>query len=59
MTNRTISHILEDILKTLASIERFVDQIDFKTFQGDEKTIRATIREFEIMEEAVKKFQAP
>ncbi|MFV1977561.1 MAG: DUF86 domain-containing protein [Candidatus Scalindua sp.] len=46
MTNRTVLHFLEDILKALESIERFVDKMDFETFEVDEKTIRATEREF-------------
>jgi len=55
MTNRTVLHFLEDILKALESIERFVDKMDFETFEVDEKTIRATEREFEIIGESVKK----
>ena len=55
MTNRTVLHFLEDTLKALESIERFVDQMDFETFEVDEKTIRATEREFEIIGESVKK----
>ncbi len=55
MTNRTVLHFLEDTLKALESIERFVKKMDFETFEVDEKTIRATEREFEIIGESVKK----
>jgi len=54
MTERTILHILEDLRKGINSIERFVDQMTFETFEKDEKTIRATERELEIIGEAVK-----
>lgn len=55
MTNRTVLHFLEDTLKALESIERFVKKMDFKSFEVDEKTIRATERELEIIGESVKK----
>jgi uncharacterized protein with HEPN domain len=55
MSNRTILHLLEDVLKAIESIERFVYQMDFEAFEFDEKTIRAVEREFEIIGEAVKK----
>lgn len=54
MTERTILHILEDIRKGINSIELFMDQMTFEAFEGDEKTIRATERELEIIGEAVK-----
>jgi len=55
MTERTILHYLEDILKALESIQDYVKNMDFDSFKVDKKTIRATEREFEIIGESVKK----
>ena len=54
MSERITSHFLEDILKAIEAIERFIGQMDFEQLQNDEKTIRAVEREFEIIGEAVK-----
>ena len=55
MIQRTILHVLQDILKASKNIEKFVDQMDFDHFEGDAKTIRAVERELEIIGEAVKR----
>ena len=49
MTERTILHYLEDILKALESIQDYVENMEFDSFKVDKKTIRATEREFEII----------
>lgn len=54
MSERITFHFLEDIFEAIESIERFVEQMDLKQLQNDEKTIRAVEREFEIIGEAVK-----
>ena len=55
MTQWTVLHFLEDILKATDAIDRFVFHMKYETFAYDEKTIRAVEREFEIIGEAVKK----
>ena len=46
---------LKDILKSMGSIEKFVENMTFEEFRGDDKTTSATIRKFEIIGEAAKK----
>ena len=46
---------IKDILRALESIERFVENMDFKEFVNDDKTSSAVIRKFEIIGEAAKK----
>ena len=55
MSERTVKHFLDDILHAIEDVERFVAQMDFESFAVDEKTVRATEREFEIIGESVKK----
>jgi len=55
MTERTILHFLEDILKALESIEDYVEGMEYESFKEDKKTKRATERELEIVGESVKK----
>jgi len=55
MTQRTILHFREDILKATDAIYGFVLHMNYEAFANDEKTIRAVEREFEIIGEAVKK----
>lgn len=55
MTQRTLTHFFDDILKAIEAIERFVFHMNYDDFAHDEKTIRAVEREFEIIGEAVKK----
>ncbi|MGD9975910.1 MAG: DUF86 domain-containing protein [Desulfatirhabdiaceae bacterium] len=45
---------LSDILESIEAIESFVDNVDFDFFRQDRKTFSASIRELEIIGEAVK-----
>lgn len=46
---------LKDILKAMEAIEKFVENMDFKEFEKDDKTSSAVIRKFEIVGESSKK----
>ncbi len=46
---------IEDILNSLNAIEEFVSGLDFRAFLNDRKTSSATIRELEVIGEAVGK----
>jgi len=46
---------LKDILKSMEDIEKFVENMNFEKFRGDDKTSSAVIRKFEIIGEATKK----
>ncbi|PIP23941.1 MAG: hypothetical protein COX90_02415 [Candidatus Nealsonbacteria bacterium CG_4_10_14_0_2_um_filter_38_17] len=46
---------LKDILKSMESIEKFIENMTFEEFKGDDKTTSAVIRKFEIIGEATKK----
>ena len=45
---------LKDILEAMEAIERFVGEIDFETFEGDDMRVSAVIQKFEIIGEASK-----
>lgn len=45
---------LKDILEAIESIETFVKGMKLEGFQGDDKTMSAVIRKFEIIGEATK-----
>lgn len=45
---------LEDILKSMEAIEKFVGGMDFEEFRKDDKTASAVVRKFEIIGEATK-----
>lgn len=45
---------LKDILEAMESIEKFVEEMSFEEFRGDDKTVSAVIRKFEIIGEATK-----
>jgi len=45
---------LKDILAALDSIQAFIAGFDVAAFQGDDKTLSAVIRKFEIIGEAAK-----
>ena len=45
---------IKDILDAIASIEAFIQGMDFIAFQADDKTSSAVIRKFEILGEAAK-----
>ncbi len=46
---------INDILSSINAIEEFVSDMDFKAFSNDRKTSSASIRELEIIGEAVGK----
>ncbi len=46
---------IDDILQALEKIEKYVEGFSFDEFSQDNKTIDATIRNFEIIGEATKK----
>lgn len=49
---------LKDILEAMEGIEKFVEGMSFEEFRGDDKTVSAVIRKFEIIGEATKKIPA-
>lgn len=52
MSKRETSLLLEDILESAIKIKSYTSGQDYATFIGDEKTIDAVIRNFEIIGEA-------
>ena len=54
MSDRNQKLYLADIVESIAAIESFVAGMDLKTFAGDRKTFSATVRELEIIGEAVR-----
>ncbi len=48
---------LEDIMEAITKIERYVANLSFGEFMKNEMVIDATIRNFEIIGEAVKRIQ--
>lgn len=45
---------VEDIIKSIEKIEKWIENLDFIKFKTDEKTIDAIIRNFEVIGEAVR-----
>jgi len=43
---------IDDIIEAIAKIERYTNSIDFATWQKDEKTVDAVIRNLEVIGEA-------
>ncbi len=43
---------LDDILESIAKVERYTSGMDFQTFSDDDKTVDAVIRNLEIIGEA-------
>ena len=54
MSERSQELYLSDILESIEAIESFVIGSDMKSFEADRKTYSATIRELEIIGEAIK-----
>lgn len=54
MPERSQELFLMDILESIEAIQMFVSSCDFDFFCGDRKTFSATIRELEIIGEAIK-----
>ncbi|HUT66785.1 MAG TPA: DUF86 domain-containing protein [Spirochaetota bacterium] len=55
MSNRNDELYLHDILESVSAMEEYTKNITFAQFINDRKTFSATIREFEIIGEAVGK----
>jgi len=45
---------IDDILRSISKIERFVDGYGFEAFKADDKTVSACVREIEVIGEAAK-----
>lgn len=54
MSKRDIKLLLDDILLSIAKIERYVARLSREQFLNDEKTIDAVIRNLEIIGEATR-----
>ncbi len=52
MSNRSIFLLIEDIWEAIEKIERYTNGITQDTFQEDEKTSDAVVRNFEVIGEA-------
>ena len=57
MIRRNLDYI-NDIIDSIASIEKFINGIDFENFKNDYKTIYAVVRALEIIGEAAKNISA-
>lgn len=57
--SRLVQDYLRDILDAMVKAEQFAGGMDFKLFQGDDKTVYAVIRTLEIIGEAAKKVPWP
>lgn len=53
MSKREIELYLVDILESIKKIQKYTEGMSFEDFKGDEKTIEAVIRNFEVIGEAV------
>jgi uncharacterized protein with HEPN domain len=56
--HRDEKHYLNDILESIAAIEIYLENMNYKEFIHDRKTCSATIRELEIIGEAVGKISS-
>jgi uncharacterized protein with HEPN domain len=52
MSKRSISLLIDDILESVDKIERYTNGMDQESFQADEKTTDAVVRNLEIIGEA-------
>jgi uncharacterized protein with HEPN domain len=52
---RTDAAFLEDILNSLRNAQKFIQNMTYSEFSGDEKTVYALIRAFEVIGEAAKR----
>lgn len=55
MKKRNLSNFLQDMLDSIAEIEAFTQDIDFKTFAANREKTLAVVKLLEILGEAVKK----
>ena len=51
---RKYSLFIEDILDSIVWIQKFIENMDFEQFHGDEKTKTAVVKKLEILGEATK-----
>lgn len=51
---RNYTLYLQDILRSIEKIERYVEGYDFEQFKADDKTVSACVREIEVIGEAAK-----
>lgn len=54
MSKRDIALYIDDIKSSIGKIEKYTQNISFKDFSNDSKTIDAVVRNLEIVGEAVK-----
>ena len=52
MSERDSLLLIEDMLESAQKIKRYTNELDFKAFHADEKTVDAVVRNFEIIGEA-------
>ncbi len=52
MSRRSNRELLVDILESIDKIKRYTQDMSFEQFRGDEKSIDAVVRNFEIIGEA-------
>jgi uncharacterized protein with HEPN domain len=52
MSKREILLLLDDMLQSAQKIKRYTQDIDYKSFLADDKTIDAVVRNFEVIGEA-------
>lgn len=55
MIKRDYQDYIQDILDSINDIKDFIDEMSFKEFMKDKKTINAVVRSIEIIGEAAKK----
>ncbi|PIU56096.1 MAG: hypothetical protein COS87_03260 [Chloroflexi bacterium CG07_land_8_20_14_0_80_45_17] len=54
MSERAWKLFIEDILECIGKIEKYIEGMEFKDFETDEKTIDAVVRNLEVVGEASK-----
>jgi uncharacterized protein with HEPN domain len=54
MTDIEVLDYIEDIIEAARKIERYTDGMSYETFETDEKTVDAVLRNFEVIGEAAK-----
>lgn len=55
MRKRDYGDYIQDVCDSINDIESFIEDMDFKEFSRDKKTINAVIRSIEVIGEATKK----
>lgn len=52
MSRRSVSLLIEDLIDAMKKIERYIIDMDWESFQSDEKTSDAVVRNLEVIGEA-------